>query len=488
MQPTLEPVAKIPLVTTHDGAVYTPALSFAPDGAVLYVRQPVHRIEVWDVLRWRAPDVAAPLLVVVLVWMVWAVRGIASRPRERGRVYCRRCNHELIAPAVVVARGRAQWGEAGARCGECGRGGPRPPVVGRPRRSRLWPVLLGGVVATAALGGALVWSLEPLGTAGRTWPVAGLEGVGWTIQRATSRRELVHRITRWEVPSGRGMGSLGEFRVRGMFNAALSPDGRMFAVVGLDLDRGGAALRLIDAESGVGRDLRLGEMGDETTLVGFSDDSRMVYIQRYIYSPPGFESALEAVEVQTMGSTEVARVPVPQDGRGHFAFLAGGPSDQMRWAAVRIPPAASGAGAEIIWSDGGPAKNLAAPITSTQWWKARLSADLRAVEVVGLKGEVERIDLATGAATAAPTPAAMSLLSERAGAVDVRWLSPGLEAADAGSGRRIAVLSTDGRNPAHGAAVSRDGRYVACQVVWAGPDQAMTASAVYVWDLGPVRE
>jgi len=504
MQPTLEPIAKLPLAGSLDGSIYSPVLTFAPDRPELYIRQPVIPVTTRDLLRRHAPDVAAPLLLVTLVWLFWIIRRTAQRPRDRGRLYCRRCNHELIAPAAIIdQRGRARWGDADAKCGECGRGGGRPPVIGRRRRQRLLPVLAAGLTLIVALAAALFWSLEPLSAfGGTTWPRAGLDAVGWKVQRRIPERyPLPHRITRWEIPSGRSLGTLGEFNVRGMRNAMLSPDGKLFAMT---IEPGSSghwvARMLIDPPSYKARTQSMyTPQWSDADLVGFSADSTTVYLQCQRSFPSGFETALMAIDVASLEYHEIVRLPGaysqgPAGPQFPFRrFMVGGEGDHARWAAATITHSATppGVDVEMTWSDGDTQHTLAAAISGPAWWEPRLVPGGRAIDFpVGGAGAIARIDLSTGAVTSIPAPPAPSLLESPDSRIDVRWAAPNIEVIDVRSGRPLATLDAAGRMACHGAAISAGCRYVACQIVWtkpgtSGASPADTNSAVYVWDLGP---
>lgn len=499
MQQTLQPVAKLPLERTASGAVWSPDLTFAPDQPVIYIRQPTTPWTLIDRLRWHAPTVAAPVLLLTLVLLALSIRRTLHRPRQRGRIYCRRCNQELAPPiAGTDPDGGPAWLSPDAKCPECGRGGPRPPVRGRPRRLRLIPRLALGLAAIACCIAALLWALDFSGRTGQTWPIGGLDRLGWTAERRSPSGPGVHRISRYRLPSGRALGRLGDFPVRGMRNGMLSHDGRTYALA-LTPDPTSAVsdLLLIDTETGAQRRLRgTGTSLTEADLVGFSPDSSTLYVQWHRQNPAGPDAALEAIDTKTLARTEVATVPgrYEQTPRGLSTpfqrFVVGAPGDPIQWALVRVlnDPAA-GLTAEITWPDGTTQRQTTAALAGKAFWEPSLApGGSEIVMSVGTFATPVRIDIRTGQVTPVATPPPLNGGLPQHPRLETRFATSGVAIFDRESGLQIADLALGGL-PATGAVISNDGRFVAIQVIAPRPGTPGLRpidvdSTVDIYDLG----
>lgn len=361
MQPTLQPIAKIPLEATPNGSVFSPSLAFSPDGTVLYVRQPVALAGVWDHVRWYGPDAASVLMLAALVWVLVVVARTMRRRQHADSVYCRGCNYELTPPiADEVRSGRAEWLTEDAKCPECGQRAKKGPVVGRPRWWRVLPWVAGLGVVAAGWAGVLIATLIPLRPMqGPTWPVPGIE-TRWpaaAFQKNHGRFPVKHRVTRWDPRTGSRLGSLGVEPLGGMDNAALSRDGKVMALgcwQSLAGD-GSQSVVLIDTATGARRELEWPpEHWRRPMVAGFTPDSSGVFVMSNLNLPsPGeaLDVVVELVDVRTLERREVARVRTEltvQQNNALYPYFIPDERDSDRWVLVVLRTTLNGVEAEVL--------------------------------------------------------------------------------------------------------------------------------------------
>ena len=145
----------------------------------------------WPLLDAARPDLGAVLALGGAVVIVAGTARVLRRPRHVGRVYCRRCNHDLnIAPGERPSS---------PRCPECGLAlTPRTCVTGASRGGRLARVAIPAIVAMALGVSIFLESIghvpAPIGAAGGpAWPVAGASAIGnWPWWRRTTVEQPAH--------------------------------------------------------------------------------------------------------------------------------------------------------------------------------------------------------------------------------------------------------------------------------------------------------
>lgn len=478
MQTGLAPIAKIPLETNVAGETYLPELAFSPDGSVLYVRQPVTAMTAVDWARWAAPEVGTALVIVGVVWLAWVIRRVMSRPRQRGRAYCRRCNYELAPPfAEIGPDGRAVWLSAEARCPECGARSGRRPAAGKPRRWRLapWVIVGAGMLGIGVAG--LNWGLEPLRPMeGPTWPVEGLESLmpGWAVQRVGRRQPDAHRINAWETATRTLKRALGAAPVREARNGLLSPDGAVYALGcgGMNPDESGWVL-LIDTATGARREVPGRGPGVLVDVVGFSADSEALFVQwRTLFQSPTSapEVILERIDLKTLERREVARVEVPAAaglwGRysAHMRALID-PERPERWAVVAIVTMSQQTLDVIVTSHDGIDTNKASvSVAAPSFFEPRLTERWTVELPLFGTPSVAEIDLASGAMTMKAAPAAPVLGTSPDGRLELRPGVAGLGIFDAATGAEVASLMTGQTAAVFRGVISADGRYAATTV------------------------
>jgi hypothetical protein len=283
-----------------------------------------------------------------------------------------------------------------------------------------------------------------------------------------------------------------------MRNGMLSPDGRTYALA-LNPDPTSATsdLLLIDTDTGAQRRLPgTGAALTEADLIGFSPDSSTLYVQWHRQSPAGPDTSLEAIDTKTLARTEVATVPgrYEQTPRGLSTpfqrFVVGAPGDPVQWALVRVlnDPAA-GLTAEITWSDGTTQRQTTAALAGKAFWEPSLSpGGSEIVMSVGTYATPVRIDVRTGVVKPVTTPPPLNGGLPPHPRLEARFGTPNVAIFDRDTGLQIANLALGGQ-PASGAVISNDGRFVAIQVIAPKPGTPGlrpidVGSTVHVYDLG----
>lgn len=511
-----EPIAtaaEIPLATNLDGSVTVPALEFSPDGSVLYVRQPVSHPSVWEYAAWYGPDVAGALLPIAFISGVVVLRRVLRSARERGRVYCRRCNYALTPPlAERDTSGRVEV-PVDARCPECGSTLSRVrPVIGRGIFARLWPVW--GVAAPLALAciATLALTLQAWTPGGMTatWPVSGTQtplarmGLGsWVVQKRFRPRRIgmVNQITRYALPKGERIGDVWTIATRGFNNGQLGAGGGTYLSIVDDPGASGIRLLSIDTATGAHQSVPLAQWTDGADIVGGSADGGSVYVQVVTNgrgpptsgSPSTSSVSLRAFDSRTLEAREIVSLERPLQARPsgwetayHTYVINDSASGDLRWALVSCysDSARAPTHADVVCFDGKDRREFVVPAAGSGWHRPRLLDEGRTL-VINHYGRpmppATRVDLATGAIMSTPGLP----VSNFGGSEDGRWRvvagTKYLEVVDTRSGRVTACLNAPVLGSTSGV-VSADGRRVAC-MMWDSSGVFGPARMVGVWEI-----
>jgi len=171
----------IPMEQLKGGGMVVPRIEFSEDGSILTVLDGVDRPSLGWYARTYAPDAAGiGLMLALLLACVLLVRVLRFQ-RERGRIYCRKCNQELVEPQVrATEKGGVEVRDALAQCPECGVVlGSVLPVMGRGRSRRSVPLAIGAIVIAAGFVYVIVWSTRPLSPGGRRGRLRAWSGCWW---------------------------------------------------------------------------------------------------------------------------------------------------------------------------------------------------------------------------------------------------------------------------------------------------------------------
>lgn len=504
MQPQLPPVARVPIETLPSGAVSTPELTISTVRGVpvLYVRQPVMLLTTWDRMRWYGPEIGSVLVLAAAIWAVWVTWRVLRRPRKRGRVYCRSCNYEQVAPAVERTVGGVVWASENSRCSECGR--RQRLAIGRSRWRRLGVPLViclgllvgGSVTLHSTLAPPAPWTGVP-------WPTAwvGRQMGSWAVARREPEQKG-HAVTRWELPSGRSLGTLCTEHIRAMRNGMLSPDGKVFALITEEMNPWKCSLVFVDTESGARWEHEIASVVySPAEMVGFSPDSKCLYVQRqWAASPSSQEVTLEAWDVAARSVRQMATVPVPYHSAaagmeaGFSRYLVNAQGLWVLAVLNRTATPMTGV-ADITAFDGVSEHKYSIALPSDNWYEPRLSdSGMLELPLVGAKAGVS-VDLATGATSPlVPLPPALARAPD--GRFEIR-AGPSAAAVIGRDGVQMASL-TNPASPAttmwSPATISKDGRWFAAMVIWLKPGvkPGSTVGTDYraealVWDLSGIR-
>ncbi|MBY0111210.1 MAG: hypothetical protein K2Y21_00205 [Phycisphaerales bacterium] len=412
MTETLEPIHTIPLGPTLTGEVARAELQFAVENGkpVLYAAVPVWNATWGRWFMWHAPEIMVGVWLVVLIVLVWRVLHVRRTPREAGRRYCRRCNHQLTKPQLAFdERGRVQWAFAESKCPECGYRSKRVPVRGRKAWVRRLPWIVVALVPLLVLP-LFVWmSLEQHQNAAfsptPTWPMAGLErAMGSAALQRAMHPSSVETAEFWRI-------DLEEGRVTRRYSDAVvsqftghpfvAPGGRLLVASSDNLNE----LVVLDTATGSSRFVSHPRMPKGypgmVRVVGFLDATRAL-IQRQssgrhadtceldiLHLPDGPFETIATVDVPRRSPTDVHRFVVAlRENRVVWvlestSFSPGGPQGSQ----IRMP-----------FNDG--IRTLSAKAFSLD---ARFSTDGSAIVISdGSTGREEAFDSITGEPIAEP--------------------------------------------------------------------------------------
>lgn len=495
MVPTIEPTLTVPLEGGPTGVLSTPSMCFAGDPPALY-----YCTEVWNdpptkILWWHAPTVAAAVLPFALLAFFVCVRRYCSRARERGRLYCRGCNHELsVDQATLDANGQGRWATETSRCPECGRRSVRGPVKGSSRARRAVPMGMTGVFVLAS-SIVLAVALKPMGARNYpdpTWPWRGLEkSMGsWALVRRMSvyGNSGFKRIVRVPLDSGKPQILLRD-QVSNWAEGFISPDGKYVLNVPF---QDCSKLHIMRAESGQRRTIEFGaEKFDLVRPVGFSKDNRIVYAQFEQRMKKG-PHQLFAVELESGARTLLAEVqPEPQTASGRNGQLSPRYVVQeidgtMRWALLEMP--LTGGTIDSILSIPNGTSIARFPFRSRAQWSSPVHwlPDGRRIEIANDFGLFRGMVLDTQTGQAIDQVCLFPFGGEERGMyVQTKLEGHGLMSK---RGKEIGILGGAGDYPSdRGFAVSPDGRWAAAYVDVTPNRRAGirtdTQAEIWVWDL-----
>lgn len=209
------------------------------------------------------------MLAVCFVLTVRTARRMYTRPQQRGRLYCRRCNYELGVP------GKAPH----LPCAECGADARSArPTAGRSFQSRFARLL-----AFAAIGFptsfALVWFGVERRTLGElTWPVENLQRLyaAWPLMPVRTPIDMVQRVRVITLlPDGKST-RVEPLRVciESLAPPVISTDGNTLAWI--DANSGGLqTLSTMDLQTGTRTDRSLPKSpSDALRVIGIRNDGR----------------------------------------------------------------------------------------------------------------------------------------------------------------------------------------------------------------------
>lgn len=367
--PVIEPRVVMELPSNPGGGSVSVTLRFAGDS--LYAVDSVWNDPPTRIVWWYATPVASVLLpfaAALALWMLWR---LLSRPRRRGLIYCRGCNHELSLPnATIGSDGRGAWANENARCPECGRRS-KPPVVAGAKWRRMIPTLAAVALlmgCAVSLFSTLKWVASPLPSYEQTWPVKGLEKYlgSWAVMRRDNGYfgTAMKRIVRVPLRGGPPREGFRD-RIPLLLGELASPDEQYLVLT--PLDRRGA-LRIVEASTGRSRLVDLDtNPGASTRVLQFSNDGRAVFVQvnRYFF---GESDRLVRVWLDS-GSVDVLaehrRLLAVSAGSGAVlaTFVVRERGDEVKWAYAVSPDSTYPQGPLIIWRyDGNAMQRVEVPI------------------------------------------------------------------------------------------------------------------------------
>jgi hypothetical protein len=367
--PVIEPRVVMELPTNPGGLMPGATLRFAGDS--LYVVDPVWNDPPTRIVWWYATPVASvvlPFAVALALWLLWR---LLSRPRRRGLIYCRGCNHELSQPnATIGPDGRGAWANENARCPECGRRS-KPPLVAGATWRRMIPtfaavaLLMGCAVS---LFSTLKWVASPLPSYEQTWPVKGLEKYlgSWAVMRRDNGYfgTAMNRIVRVPLRGGPPR-ELSRDRIPLLLGELASPSEQRLVLT--PLDRRGA-LRIVEASTGRSRFVDLDtNPGASTRVLQFSNDGRSVFVQvdrhRFGESDRLVRVWLDSGSVDVLAEHRRLLGVSAGTGRVLATFVVRERGDEVRWAYAVSPDRTYPRGPLIIWwSDANAVRRVEAAI------------------------------------------------------------------------------------------------------------------------------
>ncbi|MBL9149239.1 MAG: hypothetical protein JNM94_11150 [Phycisphaerae bacterium] len=336
---------------------------WSKDGTRVVVERQVDA-RAWPWLDDHRADVGPALVLVGLALGFWWLVRTWRRPRQVGRRYCRRCNHD-------VGGAEAQT----ERCGECGGVlAGRGTVVGRVRLFRLGPMLALATLLVA--GGAFLAYGSIVGSSAQifgprtAWPLAALDRFPeWPLWRADVSWTSAKRLDVVAIDADGQLQRIPTSAIELPPNVFwyTSDDGRMLAWSRFDESNGWRQeVCWFDVDANVQGSTFVGSGGDGFLRVcGFTPDGRSIVVRRdgligpsarQITAPDGATLGHHAVEVIVVGprdgsSSTVGTGEAYAIGSGGASWLiepglvAVGPGPRTTWATFTLsrprPPAQS---------------------------------------------------------------------------------------------------------------------------------------------------
>lgn len=316
--PTLDPIASLEIQASPTGSVHSPYLQFAGDS--LFVVSPEWNQWTASWFLYHAPT------AIVLVSGICALLLVRQLVRARfagrvvGRVYCRRCRHELVEPQIrYEVSGHPVWADASSRCPECGR---RDLLWRWPRAWRriALPIATLLLVVIGAFAGLRATTTMP--DPSRLWsdtlrwpfPELAIAAPKWKLSSKVQDHELKRgRVSRVSLLTG-GIEHL--FRSGRFANPSIASDGGR--VVAQSCGHAPKSVRFLDRKTGEVRTVRVAEFDDDfVDVMGFSRDERSVYVRR-LFTTFDRRSAVQprsevlAINVETGQMSSIARSVFPR--------------------------------------------------------------------------------------------------------------------------------------------------------------------------------
>jgi hypothetical protein len=419
--PLLLPVARIPLHVEPAGFATSGWVDVDEAGDLLYVFQTVEYSGVGGWLRWHAPLLALIAVGAAVALLFWRIRYVWRRPRERGRMYCRRCNYDL----TPVGAGDLQ------RCPECGAGVLQMrPIRGR----RVWARLVLSVLAAAAVGiggGAVMRSTLTLSPRGFPWdvpwpgPFVKRLGPVSELSRSSHAADRPVRVSVYALPSAKRERVFHQ-HCAGDQMARLAPGGRHVLAIGDFRAEVGEErwLKIVDASTGAVREVPMDGQACFARIVAFSGDGRRGYVQ---WQPmPVHESGavarLEEVNLETGEARRLAEVSFPlvpdRTGTGlqtpsHvFAVDADSPGDAPEWVLVILKEtvATGGYRFEVVMPGGNGRESFEFESTGMSY-PPRLTDGGSVLELIEMRTRtLTRVDLLNRTTIESPLPTGAPVL------------------------------------------------------------------------------
>lgn len=407
MTDTLEPIHTIPLGPTLTGEVAQAELQFAIENGkpVLYAAVPVWNATWGRWFAWHAPEIMVGVWLVILIVLVRRLLHVRRTPRETGRRYCRRCNHQLTKPQLAFdERGRVQWASANAKCPECGVRTRRVPVRGRSGWVRRLPWIVAALPVLLGLPLLVSSWLErhqPLAfTSVPTWPIQGLErGMGWAALRRRTYPTTVQTSEFWRIDPQSGRvtrqykGALASQYVRPPF---VSPGGKYLVAPSdnpsklLVLDTATSATWLLDRSEAAF--VKPGYF----RVLEFLDGTR-VFVQRQTNAADSDECELSILHLPNGPFQSIATLSVPRARKARWAtheFNAVASNSRIVWLLESIFALDSG---EQLGEIRIPIQNTIKTLTRKPFVSTtRLSLDGTALLLSNDQGGEDAFDLDTG--------------------------------------------------------------------------------------------
>lgn len=320
IEAALTPFSSIELEPNPDGTGGLAPI-FRSDEAAgeVFVAVPVWNQWNWSRVMWHAPDVAASLLIVSLLWLRWMTWRGRKQGRTDGRVYCARCGHELTLPQVVVEGAvRVRWLSDAACCPECG--GRDAVVAGlyrhlhAARRALCCLVAICcGVVLWGTLSGrtAAQGSFEPRSA----WPSWRLPALfpSWPLYRTVSANSFAG-VAIWRLRPGQVPERLLEGTSAG--RRFMEEGGRVIAI-----SEGRNRIRTLDRRTNARRDWRIGDDEDAWAGVAGFGSSTPTVIAYSIRSRPSTRIEFWKINVETGERNRIGLIDVPNNELAMSSFL-----------------------------------------------------------------------------------------------------------------------------------------------------------------------
>ncbi len=200
------PDVVVPFAAEATGSIYFPRVTFNDEESIAFVSGTAIEGPAWPWWSRHEPDVMLGTLIGLLFVAVVSIWRVCSRPRVRGRWYCRTCNYDLGTGT------RIDHDRIAAVCPECGRStGQNDAIPGRSSFRRLAPVCMFVGVAAPLVCWRLASGVVPAKAGVEPWPHPHLQAIwpGWPLARRLIVHRSFERVRRVDLASGRETGRIG---------------------------------------------------------------------------------------------------------------------------------------------------------------------------------------------------------------------------------------------------------------------------------------